>query len=76
MGASVAQRVAGAGQRKHPEIKRLGCPSGATYLRGHGARVRADRIGEGIDDQAWRFSDRPNGAAGHSGLFEGFVAVA
>jgi DNA invertase Pin-like site-specific DNA recombinase len=41
--AEARKRVAVTGQRKHPEIKRLGCPTGAAHLRGIGndAAVRA-----------------------------------
>jgi DNA invertase Pin-like site-specific DNA recombinase len=34
--AEARKRVAVLGQRKHPEVKRLGCPTGAAHLRGHG----------------------------------------
>jgi DNA invertase Pin-like site-specific DNA recombinase len=41
--AEARKRIAVTGQRKHPEIKRLGCPTGASHLRGfgNGAAVRA-----------------------------------
>jgi DNA invertase Pin-like site-specific DNA recombinase len=46
--AEARKRIAVTGQRKHPEIKRLGCPTGAAHLRrfGNGAAVKA------IGDQA------------------------
>ena len=34
--AEARKRVAVTGQRKHPEIKRLGCPTGAAHLQGQG----------------------------------------
>jgi DNA invertase Pin-like site-specific DNA recombinase len=48
--AGARKRVAVAGQREHPDIKRLGCPNGAAHLRGLGnvAAVKA------IADQAQR----------------------
>ena len=39
--AGARKRVAVTGQRKHPEIKRLGCPTGAEHLRGKGFEERA-----------------------------------
>ena len=34
--AEARKRVAVTGQRIHPQIKRLGCPTGAAHLQGHG----------------------------------------
>src|SRR5208283_1019008 len=34
--AEARKRVAVTGQRKHPEVKRLGCPTGASHLQGYG----------------------------------------
>jgi hypothetical protein len=34
--AEARKRVAVSGQRKHPDVKRLGCPTGAAHLRGRG----------------------------------------
>jgi len=34
--ADTRKRVAATGQRMHPEIKRLGCPTGAAHLQGQG----------------------------------------
>jgi DNA invertase Pin-like site-specific DNA recombinase len=39
-----AKRVAVTGQKKHPEIKRLGCPIGATHLRKFGNGLAVDVI--------------------------------
>jgi DNA invertase Pin-like site-specific DNA recombinase len=39
-----AKRVAVTGQRKHPEIKRLGCPTGAAHLRKFGNGLAVDAI--------------------------------
>jgi DNA invertase Pin-like site-specific DNA recombinase len=38
------KRVAVTGQRKHPEIKRLGCPTGAAHLRKFGNGPAVDAI--------------------------------
>ncbi len=34
--AEARKRVAVTGQRAHPEVRRLGCPTGAAHLQGHG----------------------------------------
>ena len=34
--AEARKRVAVTGQRKHPDVKRLGCPTGAAHLQGQG----------------------------------------
>ena len=39
-----AKRVAVTGQKKHPEIKRLGCPAGAAHLRKFGNGLAIDAI--------------------------------
>jgi DNA invertase Pin-like site-specific DNA recombinase len=54
--AEPRKRVAVTGQRKHPEIKRLGCPTGAAHLQGQGfnelavqaRKARADERAAGL----------------------------
>jgi DNA invertase Pin-like site-specific DNA recombinase len=45
--AAAKTRVAVTGQKKHPQIKRLGCPNGAAHLRryGNGLAVKALKAG-------------------------------
>ena len=56
--AEARMRVAVTGQRMHPDVKRLGCPTGAAHLQGHGfdelavQAVKANASGgSGIDDR-------------------------
>ena len=56
--AEARKKVAVTGQRKHPEIKRLGCPTGAAHLQGQGvndlavqalkAKAKADERAAGL----------------------------
>ncbi|MGA2492010.1 MAG: recombinase family protein [Roseiarcus sp.] len=39
-----AKRVAVTGQKKHPDVKRLGCPTGAAHLRKFGNGLAVDAI--------------------------------
>ena len=55
--AEARKRVAVTGQRKHPEIKRLGCPTGAAHLQGQGfnelavqaRKAKADERAAGLE---------------------------
>src|SRR3974390_392128 len=49
--AEARKRVAVTGQRKHPEIKRLGCPTGAAHLQGQGFNELAVRARKAKADE-------------------------
>ncbi len=51
--AEARKRVAVTGQVKHPEIKRLGCPTGAAHLQGQGFdRLAAQALKAKADERA------------------------
>jgi DNA invertase Pin-like site-specific DNA recombinase len=50
--AAAKTRVAVTGQKKHPEIKRLGCPNGAAHLRQFGGKAGVAAIKANADNRA------------------------
>src|SRR5271165_3605322 len=47
--AEARKRIAVTGQRKHPEVKRLGCPTGAAHLRAFGNELGIQAIKAGAN---------------------------
>src|SRR5208283_2676897 len=74
--AEARKRVAVTGQRKHPEIKRLGCPTGAAHLQGQGfndlavqaLKAKADERAAGLASTRHHIRQRLGRCAQRSGL--------
>lgn len=50
--AVARKRVAVTGQKKHPDIKRLGCPTGAAHLRKFGNGLAVNKLKANAQDRA------------------------
>jgi len=60
--AEASKRVAVTGQRKHPEIKRLGCPTGAAHLQGRASTTSPCKLSKPMQTtgrRVWRRRSTP-----------------